>query len=242
MMRLDKALADLGLGTRKELKQLIRSGRVSVNGSPALDPGMHVDPERDELMLDDQRLAYEKYVYFMLNKPKGIVSATRDDSETVLDLLDEPYKDLFPCGRLDKDTEGLLLITNDGPLAHTLLSPKHHVEKEYLVTIRDILSEEDRKRIEAGMILQSGEVFQPAQVIPVSDHQIRLILKEGKYHEIKRMLLAVGNEVTALKRLRMKNLVLDETLGPGEYRRLSEAEIQSLRAPEDFTSSTPVSQ
>ncbi|MCI6746346.1 MAG: rRNA pseudouridine synthase [Anaerolactibacter massiliensis] len=241
-MRLDKVLADLGIGTRKELKQLIRSGRVNVNGETVSDPGMHVDPEQDELFLDGQQLAYEKYVYFMLNKPQGIVSATRDASETVLDLLDEPYKDLFPCGRLDKDTEGLLLITNDGPLAHQLLSPKHHIEKEYLVTIRHPLSDQDIRRIEDGMTLQSGEVFQPAHVIPVSDTQIRLILKEGKYHEIKRMLLAVGNEVTALKRLRMKNLVLDETLGPGEYRRLTEEELQSLRAPEDFTSSTPVSQ
>lgn len=241
-MRLDKVLADLGIGTRKELKQLIRSGRVNVNGETVSDPGMHVDPEQDELFLDGQQLAYEKYVYFMLNKPQGIVSATRDASETVLDLLDEPYKDLFPCGRLDKDTEGLLLITNDGPLAHQLLSPKHHIEKEYLVTIRHPLSDQDIRRIEDGMTLQSGEVFRPAHVIPVSDTQIRLILKEGKYHEIKRMLLALDNEVTALKRLRMKNLALDETLGPGEYRRLSEAEIQSLRAPEDFTSRTPVSQ
>lgn len=241
-MRLDKVLADLGFGTRKELKQLIRSGRVSVNGTAASDPGMHVDPLMDEILLDARRLAYEKYVYFMLNKPKGIVSATRDASETVLDLIHEPYRDLFPCGRLDKDTEGLMLITNDGPLAHQLLSPKHHVEKEYLVTIRKALDDQDRKRMEEGMRLQSGEVFRPAEVIPVSDHQIRLILKEGKYHEIKRMLLAVGNEVTGLKRLRMKNLVLDETLEPGEYRRLSEDELQSLRAPEDFTSSTPVSQ
>ena len=158
-MRLDKVLADLGIGTRKELKQLIRSGRVNVNGETVSDPGMHVDPEQDELFLDGQQLAYEKYVYFMLNKPQGIVSATRDASETVLDLLDEPYKDLFPCGRLDKDTEGLLLITNDGPLAHQLLSPKHHIEKEYLVTIRHPLSDQDIRRIEDGMTLQSGEVF-----------------------------------------------------------------------------------
>ena len=131
-MRLDRYLCEMSEGTRKEIKQKIKSGLVTVNGQTASDPGMHVDPEQDELFLDGQQLAYEKYVYFMLNKPQGIVSATRDASETVLDLLDEPYKDLFPCGRLDKDTEGLLLITNDGPLAHQLLSPKHHIEKEYL--------------------------------------------------------------------------------------------------------------
>ena len=227
-MRLDKALADMGEGTRSEIRKACRANRITVNGEVIRDPSVHIHPEEDIIRIDGEPVFYQKTVYYMLNKPKGVVSSTSDRETTVLDLIDSTVKGLFPAGRLDKDTEGLLLITNDGPLAHRLLSPKHHCEKEYLVFVRDEIREADCEKIRCGMKIDKGEVTLPAEIVLISDRECRLILTEGKYHEIKRMFQALGNEVISLKRIRMKNLVLDELLKPGEYRALREEEIDAL--------------
>ena len=227
-MRLDKALADMGIGTRNEIRKACRACRITVNGDIVKDPSMHINPEEDLISLDEEPILYQKVVYYMLNKPKGVVSSTSDRDTTVLDLIDCTVKGLFPAGRLDKDTEGLLLITNDGPLAHQLLSPKHHCEKEYLVLTRDAITDSQCEAIRKGVKLGKGEVSRPAEITVISEKECSLILTEGKYHEIKRMFQALGNEVTGLKRIRMKDLILDETLKPGEYRALTEEEIASL--------------
>lgn len=230
-MRLDKALADMGVNTRTQLKKMIRDGHVSVDGAIVRDGAAHIDPEKVQIMIDDIPVIYQKYIYFMLNKPQGVISATEGSEGTVLDLIDSPVRGLFPIGRLDKDTEGLLVISNDGVLCHALLSPRRHVEKEYEVTLRDPFSDEDIQAIESG-ITEGEDTFLPAVCIRTGENSCRLILKEGKYHEIKRMFLARKNEVVFLKRIRMKNLVLDESLAPGEYRELSEAELEDLKESE----------
>lgn len=227
-MRLDKVIADMGIGTRNEIRKACRALRITVNGETVKDPSVHVDPETDLISIDGEPIQYQKYVYFMLNKPKGVISSTSDREPTVIELIDCTVKGLYPVGRLDRDTEGLLLITNDGPLGHQLLSPRHHVEKEYLVTARDAIREADCAKIRTGMKIDKGEVTLPAEIALIGDRECRLILREGKYHEIKRMFAALHNEVIALKRIRMKDLVLDETLKPGEYRALTEEEIASL--------------
>lgn len=229
-MRLDKLLAASGYGSRNDVKKLIRNGLVRVDGTTVRSADLKVRPDIQEIRVDDQPVIYEKYHYFMLNKPAGYISATSGGGPTVLDLIDEPYRDLFPCGRLDKDTEGLLLITDDGPLAHELLSPRHHVEKEYEVRLRNPFDQAYAEMFAAGMTLPDGTVFQPARLIQTGENTCRIILHEGKYHEIKRMFLAAGNEVVYLRRIRMKNLELDESLAPGEYRKLSEEETAGLRA------------
>ena len=228
-MRLDKLLADCGFGTRSEVKKMIRNGWVEVNGIAARSGDQKVDENTDTVTVDGNEVHYQKFVYFMLNKPQGYISATEGQDPVVLDLIDEPYKDLFPCGRLDKDTTGLLLITNDGPLAHRLLSPKHHVEKEYIVTHESPLSEADIRKMAEGITWQS-ETYRPAVCRTIDDHTCSLIISEGKFHEIKKIFEALGNKVTALARIRMKNLVLDGSLAPGEYRPLSEEELKDLRA------------
>jgi 16S rRNA pseudouridine516 synthase len=209
------------------MKRLIKSGRVRVNGKVVTNPTVHIQEESDELMIDDKPVTYQKYFYFMLNKPAGVISATEGRDTTVIDLIDENIKGLFPCGRLDKDTEGLLMISNDGELTHQLLSPRNHIEKEYYVEHSIPLSAYDVEMLENG-ISSGADNFRPAKYEKVSDHACRLVITEGKYHEIKRMFEALGNEVVSLKRLRMKELVLDETLKPGEYRALTEEEIASL--------------
>jgi 16S rRNA pseudouridine516 synthase len=225
--RLDKALVHMGLCTRSETKKLIRQGRISVDGQPAERADQKVE-EGCTLAVDDTVCIYQELVYLMLNKPAGVISATEGQEETVLDLIDLPVKDLFPVGRLDKDTTGLLLLSNDGPLAHQLLSPRHHVEKEYEVTLKKPVSAEDIRRIEEG-ISDGEDTFLPAEYIPLDETHGRIILSEGKYHEIKRIFQQCENEVIALKRIRMKNLVLDESLAPGEYRPLTEEEIRGLK-------------
>jgi 16S rRNA pseudouridine516 synthase len=229
-MRLDKALADMGVATRSELKKLARNRRIKVNGEVVRDPAMQVNPETDELSLDDEVIVYQKYVYFLLNKPAGLISASTG-AGTVMELFDEPYKGLFPCGRLDRDTTGLLLVTNDGQLAHELLSPKKHVDKEYEVTLRDPISEDDITAFKEGIMIDGDEQCLPSECTITTQNTCHMILHEGKYHQVKRMFLARGNEVTALKRIRMKNLMLDESLAPGKYRELSEAELDDLRSP-----------
>lgn len=227
MMRLDRMLANARVASRTQVKKIVKAGRVSVNGIIAATSDLRIDENHDVVRVDGKPVIYEKYVYFMLNKPKGYISATEGKGPTVMDLIHETYRGLFPCGRLDKDTTGLLLIMNNGPLAHELLAPGKHVDKEYLVELEHPLSSEDINVIEDG-IEYNGVAYKPAEYIPVDEYHGRMILHEGKYHEIKFMLQALDNHVMNLKRLRMKNLVLDPSLKEGEYRRLSEKEISDL--------------
>lgn len=240
-MRLDKYLGDHNLGTRKQIKEYLKNGRCTVNGIVAVKPDVHINELSDEIAFDGKVLSYARFHYFMLYKPAGVVSATNDKRNvTVLDLLkEENLKNLSPCGRLDIDTEGLLLITDDGVMIHNLLSPKKHVDKVYEVHIAHELSEEDIKRLTDGVDIgdknDDGSVKPtlPAVVtqmerdndgIPV----IELTIHEGRFHQVKRMLEAVGNEVLFLKRLSMGPLFLDEKLAPGEYRALTDEEIKKL--------------
>ncbi len=226
-------LCDMGYGTRNEIRKACRNGLIAVNGQRVKSPSIHIDPKQDVVEVNGETAEYTEFVYFMLNKPKGVISAARDDRETVVDLIDCAVKGLFPVGRLDMDTEGLLLITNDGMLGHNLLSPMHHVEKEYEVTLRDLLSESDVQRMKHGIVLSKEERCLPADMIITGEKTCRVILQEGKYHQIKRMFAVLGNEVIALKRIRMKNLLLDETLAPGAYRELTEEEVADLRGSPD---------
>lgn len=232
-IRLDKYLADMGLGTRTEVKKDIKKGRISVNGEIIKSPEYKIDTQTDAVLADGKEIAYEELIYYMLNKPQGVVSATEDRRDkTVLDLISEKKrKDLFPVGRLDKDTEGLLLITNDGELAHNLLAPKKHVDKKYFVRLKAPLSEENRKRLEEGVDIGEDKLTLPAQVFVLNEErdEAEIIIREGKFHQIKRMFHAVGNEVVFLKRLFMGSLVLDEALLPGEYRLLTPQEIERLK-------------
>lgn len=236
MIRLDKYLADMGCGTRQEVKKFIRSGQVSVDGIVVKKPETKVEQTVQEVFLNGEKVGYESFEYYMLNKPAGVISATEDQScQTVVDLIkDKKRKDLFPVGRLDKDTEGLLLITNDGALAHRLLSPKKHVDKCYFARICGKVTEEDVRSFEKGVNIGSQE--QPEITMPgkleiiTSDDisKIRLTIQEGKFHQVKRMFQAVGKEVIYLKRLRMGTLILDENLGIGEYRPLIKEELEKL--------------
>lgn len=232
-IRLDKYLADMGLGTRTEVKKDIKKGRISVNGEIIKSPEYKIDTQTDAVLADGKEIAYEELIYYMLNKPQGVVSATEDRRDkTVLDLISEKKrKDLFPVGRLDKDTEGLLLITNDGELVHNLLAPKKHVDKKYFVRLKAPLSEENRKRLEEGVDIGEDKLTLPAQVFVLNEErdEAEIIIREGKFHQIKRMFHAVGNEVVFLKRLSMGSLVLDEALLPGEYRLLTPQEIERLK-------------
>ena len=232
-IRLDKYLADMGLGTRTEVKKDIKKGRISVNGEIIKSPEYKIDTQTDAVLADGKEIAYEELIYYMLNKPQGVVSATEDRRDkTVLDLISEKKrKDLFPVGRLDKDTEGLLLITNDGELAHNLLAPKKHVDKKYFVRLKAPLSEENRKRLEEGVDIGEDKLTLPAQVFVLNEErdEAEIIIREGKFHQIKRMFHAVGNEVVFLKRLSMGSLVLDEAFLPGEYRLLTPQEIERLK-------------
>ena len=236
MIRLDKYLADMGCGTRQEVKKFIRSGQVSVDDIVVKKPETKVEQTVQEVFLNGEKVGYESFEYYMLNKPAGVISATEDQScQTVVDLIkDKKRKDLFPVGRLDKDTEGLLLITNDGALAHRLLSPKKYVDKCYFARICGKVTEEDVRSFEKGVNIGSQE--QPEITMPgkleiiTSDDisKIRLTIQEGKFHQVKRMFQAVGKEVIYLKRLRMGTLILDENLGIGEYRPLTKEELEKL--------------
>ena len=228
-MRLDKYLCDAGYGTRSEIKKLIKEKIVYVNDELVTKPDYKVNEENDIVFVGDEQVEYKKFVYYMLHKPSGYISATEGNVPLVVDLVPSTYKGLFPVGRLDKDTEGLLLITNDGQLAHDLLAPKKHVDKEYYVECRDKLTQEMVKHFESGMQLSDGTTFAKADCISVQDYSCHLILHEGKYHEIKRMFEAEGNLVTYLKRIRMKNLILDENLKKGEYRELTLDELNDLK-------------
>ena len=233
-MRLDKYLANMGIGTRSEVKQMLKKGKIKVNDAVVHTPEVKIDIETDTIMADNQMVSYEKYVYYMLHKPAGVVSATEDNKEkTVIDLMEkEQKKDLFPVGRLDKDTEGLLLITNDGELAHNLLSPKKHVSKVYYAKIDGKVIEEDVKVFKEGVQIDKDFRALPAELEIIcagAQSEIRVTIYEGKFHQVKRMFEAVGKKVTYLKRLSMGSLVLDETLELGQYRRLTQEELEGLQ-------------
>lgn len=235
-MRLDKYLAEMGVGTRQKVKKQIRQGKAAVNGTVVKAADTKIDETSDEVTICGRNISYVSYEYYMLNKPAGVVSATEDRRDTtVIDLIKEKKrKDLFPVGRLDKDTEGLLLITNDGDLAHRLLAPKKHVDKVYYAKVAGIVTEEDVKRFAEGIDIgaEEEEMTRPAKLDimkSAEESEIRLTIHEGKFHQVKRMFLAVGKEVTYLKRERMGTLCLDENLKPGEYRLLTEEEIENVR-------------
>ncbi|MGO4890063.1 pseudouridine synthase [Anaerobacillus sp. MEB173] len=233
-MRIDKLLANSGYGTRKEVKQLLKKGVVCVEGVPVKDGKTHVEPTNQSVTVHGEEVHYREFIYLMMNKPQGVISATEDTrDETVIDLLEieDAVFEPFPIGRLDKDTEGFLLISNDGKLAHQLLSPKKHVPKTYIATVRGEVTEADVERFKVGVTLDDGYVTKPAVLVikesgPIS--QIELTITEGKFHQVKRMFEAVGKKVTYLKRISMGPLALDETLELGEYRELTDEEIELL--------------
>ena len=229
-MRLDKFLGEMGLGTRSQVKDLIKKGRVAVNGQTEKKSERKVDLSQDQVQADGQLISYTPWEYYLLNKPQGTVSATEDNRyPTVVDLIkDKKRKDLFPVGRLDVDTEGLLLMTNDGGLAHRLLSPKNHVDKVYDARIEGRLPADSKERVEKGLVLEDGTPTLPGRLEILSDQEIRLTIQEGKYHQVKRMMEVLGCKVVYLKRISMGALVLDENLAPGEYRALTEEEKQKL--------------
>ena len=232
-MRLDKFLSITKTATRKEASSAARLGNISVNGITVNSADIHIDPEKDEILFCSVKVEYRKFIYVLLNKPQGVVSATEDTREkTVLDLLDDDLRkyNLFPCGRLDKYTTGLIMLTNDGELAHKLLSPKHHVSKTYAFCCAEVLSLEDVGKLEAGVYIEGGYLTKPCTVKLNEDKTGGTItITEGKYHQIKQMLYAVGNEITALKRITFGPLNLDGLEGEGSYRNLSDKEINMLR-------------
>lgn len=229
-MRLDKYLCELNIGSRSQIKTFIRQKKVAVNGELAVKPEQKIDEHHDIVTFCGEQIVYQKYVYYMLNKPQGVVSATQDNTAgTVVDLIDSPRKsDLFPVGRLDKDTEGLLLLTNDGELAHNMLSPKKHVDKTYLVTVAKPVSEQDIVSLENGVDIDDEKPTAPAKVQIQDESHILLTIHEGRFHQVKRMLKAVNNEVIALKRMTFGALTLDEMLAPGEYRELTAQEVAQI--------------
>lgn len=234
-MRIDKLLANMGYGTRKDVKKLLKAGVVTVDGQIVKDGATHVKPEEQTIFVHHEQVIYKPYIYLMLNKPKGVISATEDDVyQTVIDLLDEEYQkyEPFPVGRLDKDTTGFLLITNDGQFNHELMSPKKHVPKTYYAKVKGIVTEEDVAKFQEGVTLDDGYVTKPAQlVILKSDDisEIELTITEGKFHQVKRMFQAVGKKVIELKRIQIGGLPLDESLKEGEYRELIEDDFKKLK-------------
>ena len=229
-MRLDAFLSSqLGL-TRSEAGAAIRRGLVAVNGTTAKKPGAKLDPALDEVRLSGEPVIYRPFVYLMLNKPAGVVSATRDRGATVLDLVPPKYahRDLFPAGRLDRDTTGFLLLTDDGQLAHALLSPKRHVDKVYLAETDAPVASEKRAVIEAGLTY-AGVTYRPCSFEPAGDRLYRVTLREGKYHEIKFMIEYAGVRLLSLKRIAFGGIALDESLAPGEMRALTPQELERLR-------------
>ena len=230
-MRLDKFLCDTAGLTRTEAKNAVKKGQIAVNGQVQKAADFKVKENTDTVTFQGKPLFYAVFHCYMLHKPAGVITATEDKKEsTVMDILrEEKVKNLFPVGRLDKDTEGLLLITDDGELAHNLLSPKKHVDKEYLVKVRDSISEEDCRKLSEGVDIGDEKPTAPAKVERVAEKEILLTIREGRFHQVKRMLQAVGNEVLYLKRLSMGSLRLPEDLEKGAYRPLSEEEIYKIK-------------
>ncbi len=231
-MRIDKYLSNMGVGSRKEVKEYIKQGLILVNDKVIDKPTFKVDEEKDTIKYKDEEIIYKKYIYIMMNKPQGVISATKDYNETVIDLLDEKYhnKGVFPAGRLDKDTEGLLLLTNDGRLAHELLSPKKNVFKKYYAKVDSKLEKDDIIKFKNGIFLtEENYLTLPAKLEIISDYECYVYIQEGKYQQVKRMLRDCGREVIYLKRLSIGDLELDENLKLGQYRELTEKELDSLK-------------
>ncbi|MCU9614259.1 rRNA pseudouridine synthase [Caldibacillus lycopersici] len=235
-MRIDKLLANMGYGSRKEVKKLLKDQGILVNGITITDAKTHINPESDKIVIHGEEIHYREFIYIMMNKPAGVISATEDLREkTVLDLLyiEDSQFEPFPVGRLDKDTVGLLLLTNDGQLAHQLLSPKKHVPKTYYAMIDGYVTVEDQQKFHEGVELDDGYVTKPAELVILKSGEIRseveLTITEGKFHQVKRMFEAVGKKVVYLKRLSMGPLALDEDLEEGEYRELTAEELQALK-------------
>lgn len=238
--RLDKILAHVGIGTRSELKRLAKEGAIFVNGVKVKDSGMQVNPDTDIITVNGEPVLYREFVYLMMNKPQGVVSATEDNRDrTVVDLLDKAYApfEVFPVGRLDKDTEGFLLLTNDGKLAHNLLSPRKHVPKTYFAKVEWEVSESDREAFSQGVTLDDGYVTLPGilKILKTGKEsedepsEIELTIMEGKFHQVKRMFQAVGKKVVYLKRISMGPLALDPSLELGQVRELSKDELLALQ-------------
>ncbi|MGN0327826.1 MAG: pseudouridine synthase [Lachnospira sp.] len=236
-IRLDKYLADMKFGTRSSVKELIKGKQITVNDIIITKPETKIDIERDIISVSGNVIGYSRYEYYMLNKPSGVVSATTDNHDkTVVELItDSSRKDLFPVGRLDKDTEGLLLITNDGELSHQLLSPKKHVDKTYIAEVAGVISGQHVDMFKSGLKVDNEFTAKPAE-LNVLDYdkstdisKVKITIYEGKFHQIKRMFEAIGSRVLYLKRISMGSLILDESLNPGEYRKLSSDEINNLK-------------
>lgn len=228
LMRLDKFLSDQGVASRKELKAIIRHGRVSVDGTAVVKPETKIDSDVNKVYLDGDLISYSKYRYFMIDKPCGVVTATEDKKQkTVLDLLSPEMRrmDLFPVGRLDKDTSGLLILTNDGDFAHRVISPKFSVQKRYYAEVEGEPTEEDEKAFKDGIELRDGLKCRPAELVRLGGNRCEVVLTEGKYHQVRRMLASVGKPVTVLRRLSIGTLILDENLGEGRYRELDENDL-----------------
>ena len=231
-MRLDKFLASSGYGSRKDIKNLIKGGTITINGTTAKDGSMHIDENSDTIKVGDEVVIYREFIYLMLHKPQGYVSATYDKHlPTVSDLIPEEYAhfDAFPVGRLDIDTEGLLVLTNDGALTHRVLSPKSHVNKTYYVQCEKPLTQEDKAAFLEGVTLDDGYVTMPAHLnIADNPSECTLVIQEGKFHQVKKMMESVGNKVTYLKRIKMGSLCLDNNLPIGEIRELTDEEVKLL--------------
>ena len=231
--RVDKVLSNMGFGSRREIKEKMKKKLVTVNGEMISDPGFKVDPDEDKIIIEGEEVFYRKYIYLMMNKPQGVVSATFDNhDQTVIDLLPFDYKafDPAPVGRLDKDTVGFLLITNDGVLNHKLLSPRSHVDKVYYAYLEKEASEEDISAFEKGVVLSDGYKCMPAGLKIGDDDkkEVYVTLREGKFHQVKRMFHARDNEVTYLQRIAFGPLSLDEELEEGDFRELTEEELEAL--------------
>lgn len=234
-MRLDKLLANMGYGSRKEVKHLLKQKAVRVDDVVVKDAAMKVDPDKQVVTVFGERVEYTEFIYLMMHKPQGVISATEDTrDQTVIDLLDPMHQHFepFPVGRLDKDTEGLLLITNDGQLTHNLLSPKKHVPKTYFAHIEGHVTDEDVAAMKAGVTLDDGYKTKPGHLVILEAGElskIELTISEGKFHQVKRMFEAVGKKVVYLKRLSMGSLQLDDSLQLGEYRELTAEELELLQ-------------
>lgn len=234
-MRLDKFLCDAGIGSRKDIKKLIKKGCVSVDGKVFLKGENHIDPEKNNVFFCGKPVIYKKFIYLMMNKPKGYISATFDKRlPTVLDLVSDEirHRDIFPAGRLDIDTEGLLILTDDGKLAHNILSPKNHIPKTYYTEVAGQIDKGDILAFSEGIVIDGGIKTKPAalDIIKSGDiSAVNLTITEGKFHQVKRMFDALGKPVTYLKRIKMNALSLDPSLSLGETRELSESEIHLLK-------------
>jgi 16S rRNA pseudouridine516 synthase len=235
-LRIDKMLSNIGVGSRKEIKQYAKNGLIKINDVVVKDSSKIIDTDKDVVKYNGETMKFVQYIYLMMNKPQGVVSATEDNHDkTVIDLLydEDSFYEPFPVGRLDKDTEGLLLITNDGQLTHDLLSPKKHVDKTYYVEAAEEVTEDDVKTFEKGILLtEENYTTLPAKLEIIESgypSKCYVTIREGKFHQVKRMLIAINNEVTYLKRVSMGPIKLDEKLALGEYRHLTEEEVEILK-------------